>query len=142
MPTCEIQGIEDILSSMFETFKVTFGHGEFDAYHISTPVMLTYSLFVIISGLLFMNLIIAIMSTTATEVMTNPWKDTLWRIEWLEEALSVEFTFSVLSLPFSRCCHCDFKSHKWAGYDVTHSDRKGRKIYTISIEVFHCPALD
>ena len=119
-PLIKYNGFENIVSSMFETFKLTFGHGEFDAYSTSTSVMLTYTLFVIMSALLFMNLIIAIMSKTATDVMTNPWKDTLWRMEWLEEALSVEYTFSVLALPFSRCCHCSFKS---------------------LIELFHCPAI-
>ena len=143
-PNCPLKkydGFGSILSSMFATFKLTFGHGDFDAYYTTTSVMLTYTIFVIMSGLLFMNLIIAIMSTTATSIMADPWKDTLWRMEWLDEALSVEYTLSVLTLPFSRCCHCGYWSHKRAGYVVRQDEEDGKHRYKVFIEIFQCPAL-
>ena len=97
-------GFETILSSMLEMFKLTFGHGIYNPYFTSPVTTLTYVLFVILSGLLFMNLIIALMSTIATEIMTQPRKDVLWRMEWLDEALSIEFSMAVLGLPFCCCC--------------------------------------
>ena len=82
-----------------------------------------------------------IFNTTATNLMTDPWKDTLWRVEWLDEALSVEYTFAVLALPFSRWFHCGHLSHKSAGYGVKRERGKSAYRYKVFIEVFQCPAL-
>ena len=98
---------------------------------------MTYFLYVIIVVLLLLNLIIAIMSTTAGEIMINPWKDVLWTVEWLDETTSVEYTFSVLGLPFRNCCTCSFLSHRNAGFIV----KKVEGQYRIYIKLFHCPAL-
>ena len=143
-PTCPLKkydGFESIVSSMFSIFKLTFGHGEFDAYYTTEAVMLTYTLYTVIVGLLLMNLIIAIMSTTATDIMTEPWKETIWRNEWLDEALSVEFTFYLVSRPFKRWLSSGYWSHKKAGFQVIMVDKE-KKDYRIFIEVFRCRALE
>ena len=137
-PIVKYAGFGSIVNSIFSTFKLTFGHGELSAFYVSTPVKMTYTLYVIIVGLLLMNLLIAIMSSTATEIMADPWKEALWRMEWLDEATSVEFTFCVLSLLYRRTCTCGYFSHKSAGFLVKRVDNEHR----IYIEVFHCPVLE
>ena len=118
------------------TFKLTFGHGDMDMYYNSTPVILTYCIYVVIVGLLFMNLIIAIMSTTATEIMAEPWKSALWRVEWLEEATSLEYTICALGVVCRKCCSLRYYSHRMAEYIVKTQDGE-TKIY---IKVFDCPS--
>ena len=143
-PNCPIEKTSefaDLIDSLYATFQLTFGHGDFDVYSTNMPVKLTYVLYVIIMGLLLMNLIIAIMSTTATDIMTDPWKKSLWLVEWLDEATSVEYTFSVLML-VSRKWTCPGKigymSHKKAGFVVKKSNDEEWKIY---VENFQCTPL-
>ena len=141
-PDCPLEkstGFVTITGSIFSTFKLTFGHGEMEPFFSSAPVQLTYAMYVIIVGLLLLNLIIAIMSTTATDIMAEPWKKVLWSVEWLDEATSVEYTFSVITLPFRKLrgrCHY---FHKKAGFIVKRGADKKYKIY---IQCFHCPALE
>jgi hypothetical protein len=97
--------------------------------YVPFQARVTYLLYIVIVGLLLMNLIIAIMSSTATDVMRAPWSDTLWHVGWLEEALSAEYTFSVLCLP-SRClCKCRYVSHQNAGYIVHSAPGGGCRMY-------------
>ena len=120
-PDCPVEnqtGFTTITASMLSTFALAFGHGEFDPYFVDMTTQLTYVLYVIIVGLLLLNLIIAIMSTTAMEIMAEPWKSALWKMEWLDEATSVEYAFAVISLPLKRFSRLAFYSHKRAGYVV------------------------
>jgi hypothetical protein len=100
-PDCPLEkseGFVTLTESVFTTFQLTFGHGEMEPFFSSAPVQLTYVLYVIIVCLLLLNLIIAIMSTTAMQIMADPWKEVLWKVEWLDEATSVEYTYSVITL--------------------------------------------
>ena len=134
-------------ASMFSTFRLTFGHGDLDPFFSTMPVQMAYVLYVIIVVLLLLNLIIAIMSTTATNIMSEPWKQVLWKVKWLDEATSVEYTISIMSMPFGklnryrpfRKLHkLRHSSHKRAGFIVKRvSERK----YNVYIECFQCPAL-
>ena len=137
-PIIKMEGFDSLLDSMFSTFKLTFGHGDLDPYFTGPPAKMTYTLYVIIVGLLLMNLIIAIMSTTATEIMADPWKGALWWVEWLDEATSVEYTFSVIGLCCRSCSNCNYRSHKRAGFVVRRIHGKTK----VFIEVFRCPALE
>lgn len=139
-PACPLfkeKGYGSIFDSMLSTFQLSFGHGEFDAYSSSLAMSVSYVLYVVIVGLLLMNLIIAVMSGTAARIMMEPWKGALYKIEWLDEATSVEYTFSVLGLLCRRCA-CGYVSHSKAGFVVKKVDG-GCKIY---IEKFYCPAMD
>ena len=142
VPTCPLlkyDGFNSILESMFSTFKLTFGHGDFDAYYSNIPVKITYFLYVIIVALMLLNLIIASMSITAAKIMVDPWRELLWTMEWLDEATSVEYTFTVLALPFRTCCSiCEFHTHRKAGFIVKKVENKHR----VYVELFHCPALE
>ena len=143
-PKCPVEKIAefaDIIDSLYATFQLTFNHGNFNVYSTNMPVKLTYVLYVIIMGLLLMNLIIALMSTTATNIMTDRWKKPLWLVEWLDEATSVEYTFGVLMLMFrKRTCpgKIGYMSHKKAGFVMKKSNDEEWKIF---VENFKCTSL-
>ena len=140
-PFTKFSEFANLTDSLYATFQLTFGHGAFDVYSTNMNVKLTYVLYVIIMGLLLMNLIIAIMSTTATNIMTDHWKKPLWLVEWLDEATSVEYTFGVLTLMFrKRACpgKIGYMSHKKAGFVVKQLNDGEWKIY---VENFQCTSL-
>jgi hypothetical protein len=137
-PLLKANGFDNIFQSVLSTFQLSFGHGEFDAYSSRSAMTLSYLMYVVIVGLLLMNLIIAVMSSTASRIMVEPWKGALWKIEWLDEATSVEYTFSVLLLLWRCCWTCGYVSHRNAGFVVRKVEGKS-KIY---IEKFYCPAMD
>ena len=139
-PLVKEDGFDTITDRVLSTFQLAFGHGEMDVSS-STSMSLSYVLYVVIVGLLLMNLIFAVMSSTATQIMVEPWKSALWQMEWLDEATSMEYTFSVLGLLCQCCCccwSCGYSSHRYAGFVVRNVDGKLR----IYIEVFQCPAMD
>ena len=141
-PKCPLEKMSEFVTlhdSIFATFKLTFAHGEMEPFFSSAPVKLTYVLYVIIVGLLLLNLIIAIMSTTATEIMTEPWREVLWKVEWLDEATSVEYTLSIITLPFRKFSGLQYYFHKKAGFIVEEVTNNKFSIY---IECFHCPAVE
>ena len=134
-------------ASIFSTFRLTFAHGDLDPFFSTMPVQMAYVLYVIIVVLLLVNLIIAIMSTTATIVMSEPWKQVLWKVKWLNEATSVEYTISIIALPFRKLNkyrpfrklrELRHSSHKRAGFVVKGASKRK---YSVYIECFQCPAL-
>ena len=135
-PIRKEKGFEGVGVAMFSVFKLTFGHGEFEPYYSSTPVMFTYALFTIIVGLLLLNLIIAIMSTTAMDLMTPDGREALGKLEWLNESLAAEYTVAAIAGSCYKALL--YKDHSKAGYVVTR-DTKEPKVY---IRVFYCPKLD
>ena len=143
-PNCPLvkeDGFDDFTKSLLSTFMLAFGHGDQNVFKTSTSISLTYVLFVVIVCLLLLNFIIALMSNTATRIMNEPWKNALWQMEWLDEATSVEYTFSILVLLCR--CSCCFQScghtrHRNAGFVVKEVDGKD-KIY---IEMFQCTSMD
>ena len=140
-PLVKEDDFDEFPKSLLSTFMLAFGHGEHNVFKTSTSISLTYVLFVVIVSLLLMNLIIAVMSSTATRIMNEPWKNALWQMEWLDEAASVEYTFNVLVLLCRcSCCFqsCGHSSHRNAGFVVKEVDGKD-KIY---IEMFQCTSMD
>ena len=134
-PSCmahKFHQFETLLESMFTTFQLGMGHGEVDVYSLSTPVKVTYILYTIICVLLLMNLIIAIMSTTATQIMTDPWKTAMWEMEWLKEALAAETTFQIMTAPLNRCLRPVLL--KSVGFSVGKKKERGN----VYIELFSC----
>ena len=134
-PVSKYDGYETLGKSMLSVFMLTFGHGDFDQYRMSSPVTVTYILFVVIASLLLLNLIIAIMSTTAADVMTAEGKATLEKIDWLYEALSVEYTvMAVTELVRSINARWPYILLEKSGYHVEKD-----KVF---IKVFYCDKLD
>ena len=140
-PSCPLKktrGFETVSDSIFSTFKLTFGDIETEPFFSTAPLQMTYILFVIIVLLLLLNLIIGIMGTTAANVMAEPWKQVLWKVEWLDEATSVEYTIRIMILPFRKLRKYWYSSLKKAGFVV---NREPQDKYSVFIECFDCPAL-
>ena len=131
-------GFQDMGTAMLSTFQLTFGHGNRGPFFQSTPVILTYCIYMIIVSLLLMNLIIAIMSSTATEIMAEPWKSKLWIVDWLDEATSLEYTVCCLGSLCRQSCTLRHASHRHAGY-IMREKGDALKIY---IPDFDIPALE
>ena len=141
-PECPVEnlaGFNDLFESMFSTFRLTFGHGDIDAFYSNIPAKVSYVMYIVIMGLLLMNLIIGIMSSTAMDVMQEPWRETMWHMEWLEEALSAEYTYTVLGLSCRCCCNCNYISHRKAGYVV---ERCGDGTFKMYLPVLNLPMLE
>ena len=132
-PQCSIEnlaGFHTLLDSMFSTFRLTFGHGDIDSFYSNFTAKASYVMYIVIMGLLLMNLIIGVMSSTATDVMQEPWRKTIWHMEWLEEALSAEYTVSVLR--HLLCCNdanTDYAAHSKLGFIVDRGDDGKFKMY-------------
>ena len=129
---CPVEKLDDFrnpIESLFSTFRLTFGHGELSAFYGHNTAKVTYVMYTVVMGLLLMNLIIGVMSSTAAYVMQEPWRETLWHMEWLEEALSAEYTYTVLGLLCRCCCKCNYISHRKAGYVVERGDDDKYKMY-------------
>ena len=76
--------------SMFETYKLLYGHGDFH-FEVNSNVKFAYVVYSIVTVLLLLNLIIAVMGTTAAVDMVTPWKNALQQQAYLEEALDADF---------------------------------------------------
>ena len=140
-PVEKLSGFQSLIESMFSTFQLTFGHGDITVFYSNIPAKVSYVMYIVITGLLLMNLIIGIMSSTATDVMQEPWRETLWYMGWLEEALSAEFTYTctALGLPCRCCCKCNYVSHRNAGYVVERGDDGKYRMYLpiVNVPVLH-----
>ena len=132
-PVNKYDGYETLEQSMLSVFMLAFGHGDFDQYQASAPVTVAYAFFVVIVALLLLNLIIAIMNATARDLMTEEGKATLQKTEWLNEALSVEFTFTTLLMSIKRNLNLKYK----AGYHVVKYEDKAK----VFLRVFYCDKL-
>ena len=105
-------------------------------FYTNIQVKIAYAVYLIIVGVLLLNLIIAIMTNAAANILKNPWKSALRTIEWLDESTSTEFTLSVLMYPL--------RKYKWKTYCALGNIHgnihvvKGEKVF---VEVRHCPAL-
>lgn len=102
------------LDSMFFMFAVTFGH--VDIEFTNAAIKTIYIVYVIVSVVLLLNLIIAVMSSTATVVTTKPWRSQLSRQVLMSEALGIEHWLLLM------CFYCDKIIH-WSlrrvGFTVT-----------------------
>ena len=118
--------------SMFETFKLLLGHGDF-YYNHNIPAKMLYLIYCIFCVLLLLNFIIAVMSSTADHIMRSPWKTILVVKEHLQETLSAESLLHCLLLPISGC------ARRWLllrqGYSVRQEVGTCDKGITVCIEV-------
>merc|ERR1712150_233020 len=118
-PAYHLPGSTSIADSAYQTYKVMFGHGEF--YFDSTvDVKFTYLIYSMITILLMLNMVIAIMSTTASIAMQTPWKETLYMMEHLNEALESEFLHMLLLFPIMQRLH--LKNLEKMPYCVVHTE--------------------
>ena len=95
-----LASFRNLSNAMLSTVGHMFGHGNMDAFYTHIPVKVSDVMLIAVMGFLLM---ILCKLSTAETVMKEPGIETLLFKEWLQEALSAEYTFAVLSLPFRYC---------------------------------------
>jgi hypothetical protein len=129
-PALKVKGFETLTASLFSTYQVSLGYGEYD-FTNNLNARIAYVSYTITTILLLMNLIIAVMTTTAEELNQMPWKEALCRLEQWDEILGVEITVRTLTAPvcfihrgLKSCFNIVFQRKGPAWIDIKRTDRK------------------
>ncbi|KAK2144495.1 hypothetical protein LSH36_751g01047 [Paralvinella palmiformis] len=100
-PALKMAGFTGLSESLFSTYQVALGQGEHEfTYNFNSK--LAYTTYTVITVLLLLNLIIAVMTTTAQELNRLPWKHALCRFELWDEILGTEVTVLTMKSLFGR----------------------------------------
>ncbi len=116
-PAKKREEFQTIASSIFAAYTISIGGDDNNVFVETNNVnaRMAYAAYTIISVVLLLNLIIAIMTTTAEAVNQQPWKRALASMEIWDEILGVEALFLSLYSPIV-CVK-----------NVIHKRRKGRQ---------------
>ena len=116
-------------TSIFSTFALTFGHVDFS--YQNNAVKLAYVLFIVMSVILLLNLIIALMGTTASLITTQPWLPHLIKQAYVQEAIGLEsWIYQVFG-----CLKVKLTALKAGGF-VVEDNRKSGEGVKVYVEVF------
>ena len=100
-PALKMVGFTGLSESLFSTYQVALGQGEHEfTYNFNSK--LAYTTYTVITVLLLLNLIIAVMTTTAQELNRLPWKHALCRFELWDEILGTEVNVLIIKSIFLR----------------------------------------
>lgn len=103
-PARRMPEFQSLTTTMFETFKLLLGHGDFH-YDVNTNAKVAYVVYSVLCILLLLNLIIAVMSAIAEKIMAAPWRGALWEMEQLDASLATEAIVHILTYPFRGWLH-------------------------------------
>ncbi len=100
-PAKKMEEFQSILSSIFVVYTLSIGGDDGNTFVKTSSVnaKIVFAAYTIISVVLLLNLIIAIMTTTADAVRKQPWKQGLVSMEIWDEILGVEALFLTFSYP-------------------------------------------
>ncbi len=100
-PAKRMEEFQSITSSIFVVYTLSIGGDDNNVFVESSNVngKIVYTAYTLISVVLLLNLIIAIMTTTADSVRQQPWKQALVSIEMWDEILGVEALFLTICSP-------------------------------------------
>ncbi len=85
-PECPVKrsrGFQNLLDALFSAYRIALGQGDYS--YSNTNGKLVFLIYTVISVLLLLNLIIAVMSTTADSVSQEPRRQALCTIEYWDE---------------------------------------------------------
>jgi uncharacterized integral membrane protein len=100
-PALKMPGFTGLSESLFSTYQVALGQGEHEfTYNFNSK--LAYTTYTVITVLLLLNLIIAVMTTTAQELNRLPWRHALCRFELWDEILGTEVTVLIVKSVFCK----------------------------------------
>ena len=104
-PALKMAGFTGLSESLFSTYQVALGQGEHEfTYNFNSK--LAYTTYTVITVLLLLNLIIAVMTTTAQELNRLPWKHALCRFELWDEILGTEVSVLTIKSLFGKLFAC------------------------------------
>ncbi len=106
-PAKKMEGFQSIGSCLFVVYTLSVGGDANNAFLHSNSVnaRLAFIVYTLISIMLLLNLIIAVMTTTADELNRPPWKKALCIMELWDEMLGVEALRLSLSTPVLAAIH-------------------------------------
>ena len=102
-PKCQAlkeHGFETLAASLFSAYQISLGSGGFSFMDNNINAKIAYIAYTITAMLLLLNLIIAVMTTTALELNQSPWRPALCRVELWDEYLGTEIAVMTLAMPF------------------------------------------
>ena len=108
-PALKMVGFTGLSESLFSTYQVALGQGEHEfTYNFNSK--LAYTTYTVITVLLLLNLIIAVMTTTAQELNRLPWRHALCRFELWDEILGTEAIVLIMKWTIIKLlCICRIK---------------------------------
>ncbi|KAK2152441.1 hypothetical protein LSH36_328g00001 [Paralvinella palmiformis] len=101
-PQChalKVRGFETLASSLFSAYQISLGSGGFSFLENNINAKIAYIAYTITAMLLLLNLIIAVMTTTALELNQSPWRPALCRVESWDEYLGTEIVVLTITWP-------------------------------------------
>ena len=100
-PAKKMEGFESVAHSLFVVYTLSLG-GDADSVFVQTHnvnAKLAFAVYTVISIMLLLNLIIAVMTTTADDLNRPPWKEALCTVEVWDEILGVEAMLLTIEKP-------------------------------------------
>jgi hypothetical protein len=98
---------------MFSTARMTFCHGNIEPFYTTVALKLIYVIYLVLTVLLMLNMIIGVMGSTVGQVTASPQKEAVHTIEWLKEALALEYAWNTMTC-FKFCCLSCMYHKIWA----------------------------
>ena len=101
-PALKEEGFGSLADSLFSAYQVAIGGASYDfTEHVNARV--AFIIYTLISIMLLLNLIIAVMTTTAQELNRMPWRQGLCAVERWDEILGTEVMVRMLFWPATKC---------------------------------------
>ena len=140
-PDCPARKIEEFTSlahSLLSVYKLAIGYGNANYSEHNVNTLITFIIASIVIMLMMLNLIIAVMTTAATDMNQAPWKTTVCRVEKWNEILGAETDVLVMKIIVrSLCKGCVSQCHglsKWCKSRRSDKDHKPIQ-YTVVIDL-------
>ena len=129
-PAKQTEGNESIFNTFFHVYLAMLGQGDLEVSY-NTMMKVVYGLYSLLSAVMLLNLIIAVMGTTADKVMVPPWREVLCSMDRLSVALYNEAMLQILCYPFRKwLTRWMMKSGALVEYNI-----EGKKKLYIEVEI-------
>ncbi|KAK2145672.1 hypothetical protein LSH36_664g00022 [Paralvinella palmiformis] len=102
-PAVKKVGFESLAESLFSAYQIAIGGASYD-FTDNTNARIAFIIYTLISAMLLLNLIIAVMTTTAQELNRVPWRQGMCAVERWDEILGTEVMVRMLLWPVTKSC--------------------------------------
>ncbi len=134
-PAKKIDGFESFTYSLFTVYTLSLGGEAANAFLNThgTNARIAFAVYTLISVILLLNLIIAVMTTTADQLSRSPWREALCKIEVWDEILGIEATFLTLVSPILALISCiKRKSSRRQGHQQQTRSNEGKVLIPVT----------
>ena len=137
-PAKKIDGFESFTYSLFTVYTLSLGGEAANAFLNThgTNARIAFAVYTLISVILLLNLIIAVMTTTADQLSRSPWREALCKMEVWDEILGIEATFLTLVTPILWLISCiKRKSSRRQGHQQQTRSSEGKVLIPVTYYV-------